>query len=468
MLTYNLQSRGNTPLYQFLYQSIRDDIGQGRLMPNEKLPAKRSLASHLGISVMTVEGAYDQLCAEGYVVSKPRQGYFVALEQCPVVPSVAVASPMPIVQSAPQWQVDLHSHRIHATAFPFASWSKLVRQVLSQEGTHLLDPVPSQGLPALRQAIAQDLHQYRGMQVSPEQILVGAGAEYCYLILAQLLRGEGAMGVEDPGYGKIRQVYAQAGAQVVPLPLDQQGVTLEGVEATGVKAIHLSPSHQYPTGAVMPIGRRQALLQWAEQTGGYLIEDDYDSELRFSGRPLPTLQSIDTQGRVIYLNSFSQTIAPSMRMGFVVLPSALLARYRQELHFYASTVPSLEQQVLARFLSQGYYQRHLSRMRKGYSQRRKAVLEAFATAPFASQIQIQDLGAGLHFLMTVDTEYDDETLRQRGKTLGIRLGFLSDYATVHPSQYAHTLVVNYATLDPHQLPQAVEAITRLLSTAPIE
>lgn len=461
MLTYDLQNRGQLPLYQYVYQCIRQDIATGVLSPGEKLPAKRAFAEHLGVSVMTVEGAYDQLCAEGYLEARPRQGYFVEQDHRPM--ELAVTPPQAVVETAPTtWQLDLHSNRIDAQPFPFATWSKLVRQVLSQEGKHLLDPVPSQGVFSLRQAIAQDLRQYRGMSVAPEQILIGAGAEYLYLLLGQLLGNQGAFGVEDPGYGKIRQVYQQAGVQVKPIALDGQGLRPEALVQAGVKIAHLSPSHQYPTGAVMPIGRRQALLRWAQEVDGYLIEDDYDSELRLSGRPIPPLQSIDTQGRVVYLNTFSQTIAPSMRVGYVVLPQKLLARYRQQLYFYASTVPALDQQVLERFLSQGYYQRHLSRMRKEYRLRRGRVLEAFETASFAHQITIQEQGAGLHFLVEVHTAYTVAQLRQRGEAVGLRLGFLSDYG-VDFAPAKPTLVVNYASLDMERLPQAVALLTQVLA-----
>ena len=184
--------------------------------------------------------------------------------------------------------------------------------------------MPHQGLPALRQAIARDLREYKGMAVPPEQIVVGAGAEYLYLLLAQLLGREAVFAVEDPGYPNIRQVYGKSGAACPPVPLAGQGVPPEALEAAGASVVQLSPAHHYPTGLVTPIGRRQALLRWAEKAGGIIIEDDYDSEFRFTGRPIPTLQSIDTAGRVVYMNTFSQTISPSMRVGFMVLPLSLI------------------------------------------------------------------------------------------------------------------------------------------------
>ena len=199
----------------------------------------------------------------------------------------------------------------------------------------------------------------------------------------------------------------------------------------------------------------------AERTGGVVIEDDYDSEFRFTGRPIPTLQSIDTAGRVVYMDTFSQTISPAMRVGFMVLPPRLLDRYRRELGFYACTVPALDQHVLARFLAGGHYEQHLARMRKEYRQRRDAVLAAFRSSPFRDRITISEQGAGLHFLLKLDTAEGDEALRQRAAALGVRLGFLSEYAALPSPAYAHTLVVNYAGLNPAALPDAMEALAEV-------
>ena len=233
--------------------------------------------------------------------------------------------------------------------------------------------------------------------------------------------------------------------------------------ASGATAVHLSPNHHYPTGTITTIGRRQTLLRWAEDQDATIIEDDYDSEFRFAGRPIPALQSIDTGGRVVYMNTYSQTISPSMRMGFMVLPPRLLERYRRELGFYACAVPVLDQHVLARFLSGGYYEQHLSRMRKEYRTRRDAVLAAFRSSPFAGRVTISEQGAGLHFLLRLDTALDDETLRQRAESLGVRLAFLSEYSTDPREAYAHTLVVNYGGLEPEHLAETMSLLAEVLA-----
>lgn len=458
MLTYPMEERGDLPLYEYLYRRIREDILSGKLTAGERLPSKRALAEHLHLSVITVEGAYAQLEAEGYLYTLPKRGFFVSQVDRTPAPKAPEPPAIPEPEAARTWRLDLKSNQVDTARFPVSTWARLTRQVLSEDGTALLRPVPHQGLSALRRAIADDLRDYRGMSVSPEQIIVGAGAEYLYLLLAQLLGPGAVFAAEDPGYPKIRQVYGKCGAACRPVPLDAQGMDLAALTASGATVAHLSPSHHYPTGLVTPIARRQALLRWAEAVDGFIIEDDYDSEFRFTGRPLPTLQSIDRSGRVLYMNTFSQTISPSMRVGFVVLPPRLLERYRRELDFYACTVPALEQHVLARFLSGGYYEQHLSRMRKEYRQRRCAVLAAFRSGPFAHRITISEQGAGLHFLLRLDTDRSDAALRQRAEALGVRLGFLSEYAAVPNPSYAHTLVINYAGLDEARLPQAVELL----------
>lgn len=459
MLTYDLEARGGLSLYEYLYRRLRDDILSGALAAGERLPSKRALAEHLRVSVITVEGAYQQLVAEGYADARPRLGFYVA-QVDRRLPAAEPGEPVPAEALPRSWRLDLKSGQAAPSFFPSALWARLTRQVLS-EGSHLA-PVPHQGLPALREAIARDLRDFKGMAVSPEQIVVGAGAEYLYLLLAQLLGRKAIFALEDPGYPKIRQVYGKWGAVCRPIPLDGQGMNLESLYASGATAAHLSPAHHYPTGIVTPIARRHALLRWAEETDGVIIEDDYDSEFRFIGRPIPTLQSIDARGRVIYMNTFSQTISPSMRVGFMVLPPRLLERCRRELGFYASTVPALEQQVLARFLSGGGYEQHLSRARKKYRLLREAVLERFRLLPFAASLT--DRGAGLHFLLRLDTEEDDEALRRRAEGLGVRLGFLSEYAAVPDPAYAHTLVVNYAGLDGSRLDEAASLLSEVFLT----
>ena len=459
MLTYDLDQRDGLPLYEYLYRCIRSDILSGKLTAHQRLPSKRALAEHLRISVITVEGAYQQLEAEGYVYTQPKRGFFICPVETPLSPSAQPS--IPAEPSPPVWNLDLSRNQADVSLFPTATWARLTRQVLAED--NFLAPAPHQGLFSLRQAIAEDLRHSRGMAVLPEQIVVGAGAEYLYLLLAQLFGPNAVFAVEDPGYPKIRQVYQKHGAACIPVPMDRQGLVPDALAASGANVAHISPTHHYPTGIVTPIGRRQALLRWAEETGGFIIEDDYDSEFRFVGRPIPTLQSIDTSGRVVYMNTFSQTISPSMRVGFMVLPLRLLEQYRRELDFYACTVPVMDQHVLARFLSGGHFEQHLSRMRKEYRSRRTAVLDAFQTSPFSHRITIAEQGAGLHFLLRLDTSQTDDALRRKAEKLGVRLGFLSDYAAASVPDFSHTLVVNYAGLEPARLQETMNLLANVFA-----
>lgn len=402
MLTYTLDKQAGLSLYEQLYRRVKADILSGRLAAGEKLPSKRALAAHLEVSVITVKNAYEQLMAEGYLTGVEKKGYFVSA----VLPSPAAvpASPeQPPPPREPVWFLDLATNSIAAEDFPFTVWARLMRQTILEQGTGLLRSTPPQGAWALRQAIAAHLRQFRAMEVTAEQIIVGAGTEVLYNLLVQLLGRDRLYGVEDPGYGKIAHIYRAAGAEVTALPLDEAGVSVEALRRSDADVVHISPSHHYPTGLVMPIARRQELLRWAQEVPARVIlEDDYDSEFRFVGRPIPTLFSIDGGEQVVYLNTFSKTIAPSIRISFMVLPRRLLADFRQKLGFYACTVSAFEQYTLAQFLAGGWYEKHLSRMRKHYRQKRDAVIAAVYKSPLAPYAAITEEDAGLHFLLRLD------------------------------------------------------------------
>ncbi len=438
MLTYDLKKAPGVPLYEALYRRIRDDILSGALAAGEKLPSKRALAENLEISRITVEGAYSQLLAEGYIRSREKVGYFVE-----GVERRRQSLPMTEASEAPTEppRVDLTGHG--SPKFPFSVWSRLQRQVLLDQGEKLLLPPENQGCAVLREAIAQHLAQFRGMLVSPGQILVGAGTDFLYNLLIQLLGREKCYALEDPGYGKIRRIYAAGGVSCIGVPLDQQGVMPDSLE--NAQVLHISPSHHFPTGLVTTLERRKALLAWANAgPDRWIIEDDYDSEFRFHAHPLPAMQSLDP-ARVIYMNSFSKSLAPGIRVGFMVLPPALMTRFRQELGFYSCTVTGFEQYTLARFLGEGYFEKHINRMRKYYRGIRNRVIQALEGH---GKLTVLEQDAGLHFLLRVDTDESDEALAARWAEAGIRIRTLSSY--YHgplPESDRHCLVVNYAGLD---------------------
>ena len=462
MLTYTLDKGAGVSLYEQLYRCVKEDILSGRLAAGEKLPSKRALAAHLEISVITVKNAYEQLMAEGYLSGVEKRGYFVGS----VLPPVTAAPPAPQETAAEpeerQWFLDLVTNSIDAEDFPFTVWARLMRQTILERGTGLLHSTPPQGAWALRRAIAAHLRQFRGMDAGAEQIIVGAGTEVLYTLLVQLFGRERIYGVEDPGYGKIARIYRSNGAAVAAIPLDDAGLSAEELRRSGADVVHISPSHHYPTGRVMPITRRQELLHWAqERQERVILEDDYDSEFRFVGRPIPTLFSIDGGEQVVYLNTFSKTIAPSIRISFMVLPRHLLADFQEKLGFYACTVSAFEQYTLASFLSGGYYEKHLSRMRKHYRQKRDAVIGAVRQSPLADRATITEEDAGLHFLLRLDGAPPDDVLRREAEIRGVRLAMLSDYYQQPEDAPQHVLVVNYTGIDIEKLPAALERLAEL-------
>lgn len=462
MLTYTLTAAPGTPLYIALYRSIRADILAGKLTPDERLPSKRSLAQHMKMSVITVENAYAQLLAEGYIYAVPRRGYFASpVEHAPEPPACG-AEPIAAPPEPPCF-VDFRSNHPDCARFPFSVWSRILRDELSHREIKLLAATPANGAPELREAIAAYLFQFRGMHVSAEQIVVGAGSEYLYNLIVQLLGRAHVYAVENPGHVKIPRIYEKNGLAVRYVDVDERGMPVAGLRASGADVAHISPSHHFPTGVVMPIGRRQELLAWAgEAEGRYIIEDDYDSEFRFTGRPLPTLQSIDAGGRVIYTNTFSKSLAPSIRISYMVLPPALMARFRSELSFYSCTVTSFEQYTLARFLSEGHFERHINRMKKYYRAERDAVISAIGRSPLAGRAEILEQDAGLHFLLRVRTGKSDAALSREAAEAGLRLSFLSEYENAPTPAETHEIVVNYSGVDAARLGEAFERLAAIL------
>lgn len=451
MLTYELKKAPGVPLYEALYRCIRGDILSGKLQPGEKLPSKRALAAHLEVSKITVEGAYNQLLAEGFISSREKVGYFVeTISTAAALPEMTV----PPVEAREQL-IDLTGS--HTARFPFSVWSRLQRAVMLDLGQSLLQPIPHNGTLQLRQAIASHLQAFRGMQVSAENVFVGAGTDFLYNILVQLLGREKCYAVEEPGYGKIRKIYAAAGVSCIGVPLDEQGVIPERLQDAQV--LHISPNHHFPTGLVTPLSRRQSLLQWvAEGEDRYIIEDDYDSEFRFDAHPMPSMQSMDGTGRVIYMNTFSRSLAPSIRISYMVLPQKLMQMLHDRLGFYSCTVPSFEQYTLARFIREGYFEKHINRMRKFYKARRNRMLTMLENSRYRDYLTIFEADAGVHFL--VKTPLADGELEAHCRQMGILVQTLSGfYHGTVPEEHRCTLVVNYGGLSDAEL----DRLERVLS-----
>ena len=452
MLTYELKKAPGLPLYEALYRCIRGDILSGKLPAGCRLPSKRALAQHLEVSKSTVEKAYDHLCDEGYIQPVEKVGYFVEEGRARSVPACAPAS-APAEQKAPL--LDLTANI--PARFPFSVWSKLQRQVLLDFGHQLLQPLPSNGCDALRRAIARHLSGFRGMEVDPENIIIGAGTDHLYNLLPQILGQDRIYALEEPGYEKIGRTYTAAGVQIHRAAMDSRGILPDSLGSARV--LHFSPAHHFPTGTVTDLARRQELLNWAKEGDNWIVEDDYDCEFRFRGHPMPALYG--QSDRVIYINSFSKSMAPSIRMGYMVLPAALMAAFREKLGFYTGTVSGFEQHTMARFLSEGHFEQHINRMRKFYKLQRNRLLQIIAACPQREKLTIEEADAGLHFLVKVDTALSDEGLVRHCAGLGLKIRMLSSYYHGHPPEKSlHRIVVNYSGLRNEDLERLKEILER--------
>ncbi len=540
MLTYDLRSRGTSSLYEFLYQSIREDIARGRIPCGTKLPSKRNLARHLDIGVATVTAAYDQLITEGFVRTEQRRGYFVedvSEFRCkPVTPQVKdlnsedgksvgaecgaqdaaaggviaahgaqdarfddasagrssrhrgtarssadTASDAPAAETPhaierardPEYFVDLKANRTSVSLFPATVWGRYMREALSLPSDNLLRSIPFNGLPELRRAIASYLRRTRGMDVSPDCIIIGAGSEYLYGRLLQMLGPTTTFAMENPGYRKFAAISKAFGNPWRPVPIDESGLLVNELEESGADVVHVSPANHFPTGIVMPIKRRLELFEWANRARKrYIIEDDYDSEFRYSGRLIMPLFADDASDKVIYLNAFSKTMVPSLRISYMVLPPKLLARYVDTMSFYSCTVSSFEQYALARFIDEGHLERHINRMRNFYRRQREAVLREIAQSPLAEISHVEERNAGTHFLLYVRTRLTHDQVRQRGAEQGLNISLFNDYllrdgdglserTTKRFEQYSNgetALVLNYAGIEPERLSETVRRL----------
>jgi GntR family transcriptional regulator/MocR family aminotransferase len=460
MLTYVFDTQCSAPLYDQLYHFILKDIERGKLHENERLPSKRTLAANLKISVITVENAYAQLAAEGYIYTRQRCGYYVGTS---VSGCLQYKKPVPLSgmkkksEKEPSFFCDFKTNAPSTGSFPFSVWSKLTRRVLLEKETQILSSTPFQGCYELRYEITKHLYRFRGMEVTPEQVVIGAGAEFLHMIIVQLL-GRGIYAVENPGYNKIAHIYENCGAAVKFIELNKHGISMEKLISSHANVVHVTPSHHFPLGIVMPITRRRELLDWSSAEN-YIIEDDYDSEFRLSGRPIPSMQSIDPYGRVIYINTFSKSLAPSIRIAYMVLSPALARRYQKEFRLYSCSVSALEQYVMAKFMEEGYFERHLSRIRKVCRERRDILISALEHGLFSGSSRILWRDAGLHFLLEYDGGRSEPEAVAAARANGVLVNGISVYyGCPDGKRQKNALVISYSGVPTKKIAEGVRRL----------
>ena len=556
MLTLELHKNKSTPLYMQIYSYIKSEVLARRLKAGNKLPSKRALAAQLGISTITIEGAYSQLMAEGYIYAKAKSGYYISplesiqqaddsaadffqhntlgdaqlfsgpekisyesgytdnmpgasgnvnmagLSNSPSTSGIFVPSSLQSTNTAlynasseissrssitstsmPSSStisskgrmshestaqtscatIDLSSNNILPESFPFSIWTKLMRHTMSENQALLLTKSPTAGIYSLRCAIAEHLLRFRGMHIQPEQIIIGAGTEYLYELIIKLIGRDKIYCVEDPGYHKLQRIYTDNGACCFSLPIDQQGMSVTALNAVRCDVIHISPSHHFPTGIITPVSRRYELLGWATSGQRYIIEDDYDTEFRLVGKPIPSLFSMDMSSKVIYMNTFSKSLTSTIRISYMVLPMPLMEEFNRRLGYLSCTVSTFEQYTLAEFINQGYFERHINRMRNNYKKLRQLLLKELLTHPEHDKIQILQQASGLYFLLKINTTLSDRDLRSRLQQNGVHLQSLQHYYQNRQAAPEHTFVVNYSSLTEKDIPRAVAALFESLT-----
>ncbi len=444
------------PLYEQIYDYIRREIRSGALQPSERLPSTRTLAENLKVSRSTAQIAYEQLLAEGYIVAVPCKGYFVAQVEGLVETEPLNGGEMRLQGDQEEERdgkivVDFSPRGIDLDSFPYNTWRKLSKETLVDDNRELFHAGDHQGEPGLREAIRSYLHTARGVNCSADQIIVGAGSEYLLMLLSQILGRSRAIAMENPTYIQAYRVFQSVGYCVCPVKMDHYGMNPQFLRESGADIAYVMPSHQYPTGIVMPVVRRQELLKWArEEDGRYLIEDDYDSEFRYKGKPIPALQGMDRAGKVIYLGTFSKSIAPAIRVSYMVLPGTLLDAYHSHAGFYASTVSRIDQNVLYQFLAKGYFERHLNRMRAIYKAKHDLLLNA--VRPLEGMFRISGEYAGLHILMTDCRGRSEEELIRLAREAGVGVyGISASYILPEQSHTPATVLIGYANLKEEQI-----------------
>lgn len=457
-----LKPGGARPMYEQIYQYIKEEIRSGSFGQGARLPSTRVLAENLKVSRSTTQMAYDQLAAEGYIEAVPHRGYFVLRLEELVEAETEIRGDFirEAGEEEKEGDINFSPRGIDLSHFPYNTWRKVTRNTLVEDKKEMFLTGSPQGEPALREAIKGYLHSARGVNCQADQIIIGAGSEYLLMLLYQILGPGLTIAMENPTYKQAYRVFESLGYRILPVEMDRWGMDVKELEASCAHVAYVMPSHQYPMGIVMPVTRRQELLQWAgRRKDRYLIEDDYDSEFRYKGKPIPALQGLDKAGKVIYMGTFSQSIAPAIRVGYMVLPQNLLAVYQQRLSFYASTVSRIDQNIIYQFLTEGYYERHLNRMRAIYKGKHDTLLSKLRG--LEEDFEIHGEYAGLHVLLTSKKARSEKWLVEEAGKAGVKVcGLSAYYIHQHHNNRSSTVILGYAKLSEEEIREGVRRLKR--------
>lgn len=449
-LTILLDAENGVPLYEQIYRAISKEIIEGRLKGGTRLPSRRALSAHLKVSEQTVNNAIELLKSEGFLRTEDRRGYFV--ESLLPISGAPVPRESPAPNTPKKPRFDFSPQSTDIKLFPYKVWTRLLKESV-MDYPEMMNRGDPKGEPALRAALSQFLHQYRGVVCASENIIIASGVDQLMETIAALFEAPVQVAYEDPGYKEVERVFSRSGHEALPLPLDASGLDVKALAKSGASLVYITPSHQFPTGISMPAKRRAELLHWAaKEEGRYIIEDDYDSEYRYATRPLPALQSLDAKGKVIYLSTFSRSLAPGLRIAYMALPDALAKRYTALRLRAGETVSRYEQKAMAMLLEEEHYSRHLRKAGKVYEKRCAELCAQLQKIPGAF---LQGQEAGLHFIFGIKGKSEEEMLKA-AKDIDIPLIGLSRYAVKAKTEPA--LVLGFGGLDDQDVDKAVSAL----------
>ncbi len=459
-LVMEFDSHSGRHLYEQIYDHIKEEIRKGHLRCGERLPSTRMLANYLQVSRSTVDMAYEQLLSEGYLESRPYKGFFVCkIEELYHLKASVYQKSEYTLQKPKRAPYDFSPNVVELGSFPFGTWKKITKETLIDDRKEMFALGHPQGDMELRISISHYLHTSRGVNCTPEQIIVGAGNDYLLLLLEKILGRNICVALENPTYKRAYRIFQSFGYRVKVVPMDESGMCVDALHESEADLAYVMPSHQFPTGVVMPIGRRLELLRWAAgEEQRYLIEDDYDSEFRYRGKPIPSLQASDHADKVIYIGTFSKAIAPAIRISYMVLPQRLLARYWERCVFFSSTVSRIDQSVLNVFIRDGAFERHLNKMRKIYKSRHDTLLACCRN--YLSQVTISGENSGLHLILRYHGEKTEEELLRLAGEKGVRLYGMSDsYIGRLPENWQPALILGYAGLQESEIETGIRILS---------
>lgn len=465
-ITPALESSRKEPLYIQLYDYIRNEIQSGKIPPLSKLPSQRKLAEYLKVSRNTVDAAYQQLIAEGYIQSEARKGLFVVeLKNELFLPSDKDKNALLIERRSADnthlstIQYDFKHGDTDLIQFPYKVWRKLTTESLYSDQSHLFLYGDPQGELSLRKLIAKYLYQSRGVRCSAEQIVIGAGTQYLLSLLCLMIGRDISYGLEEPGFHRVRFVFKDYEGEIRPIHLDEKGMSISELRKSGAKVAYVTPSHQFPFGTVMPISRRMELIEWARQENGFIIEDDYDGEFRYEGKPIPSLQGLDNYGNVIYMGTFSKSLIPSISLSYMVLPPSLLAHYKENFSVYQQKVSRIHQHTLKLFMENGHWERHINRVRNIYKKRRAALLTAIKNI-MGEQVHVIGAETGLHVLLEPNNHMSEEELIESAKKEGVKVYPVSIYYENPLVNQNSMVLIGFAGLDENEIYEGITLLKR--------